>query len=162
MVLWKKLWYYIKNFRTLINYGKNYVLSWKKLWYYSKLQLTIVSYSLLQYFCWGITASVITTRSRHKVVQGIPSVQIIINLSSCDCTQDVELAFHRLTFILNDKCVILSNRITNVNICNNLEYAYMYIPASVYLDFLIMSIVPENFVCMGKTSLCLFRFFCKK
>ena len=40
MVLWKKLWYYTKNYETLIYYGK-------KLWYYGKNYGTIVNYGKL-------------------------------------------------------------------------------------------------------------------
>ena len=36
MVLWKKLWYYIENYGTLIYYGKNYG-TMEKTVYYSKL-----------------------------------------------------------------------------------------------------------------------------
>ena len=50
-LIWKKLWYYGKNYdtmeKTMVLYRKlwNFDLLWKKLWYYGKNYGTIVNYS---------------------------------------------------------------------------------------------------------------------
>ena len=46
MVVWKKLWYYGKNYGTIPK-TMELDLLWKKLWYYGKNCGTIVNYSLL-------------------------------------------------------------------------------------------------------------------
>ena len=44
MVLWKKLWYYGKNYDTISKTMELNDLLWKKLWHYGKNHGTIVNY----------------------------------------------------------------------------------------------------------------------